>query len=178
MQRLLLFISFMALGTGMIYFLAVQETPPEEPLFSDIPTNVLAMEGVEIREHEGSALKLVLFARRAEFHESSSRAVLRSVRFKVYGEGEPGKPQLVGRASGAVLNKRKGWVVLIGEVRISNSEGTQIGSEQIEYNQKTEIVVSPGEAWVTTGGVTHRGASLIYEIPRNKITFTSPVFYQ
>ena len=179
MQRLLLFIGFMAFGTGMIYLLTVQESPPVDHALADIPANVLAMEGVIIRQHDSEGLKLELFARSAEFHQRTGESVMRTVRFSVYEyEGGGRKEQIAGTAASALMSKQKGRVELVGRVRIASADGAKISSERIIYDQKKQRAVSPGAVQVESQGIIHRGNSLVYDIPRQKMTFTSPLFYQ
>lgn len=170
----------MAFGSGMIYLLTVQESPQRELDFSELPANVLIMEGVAIRQHEDTGLKFELFARKAVFNERTGTTAMRSVRFKVYGDSAQGgrEVQMEGRAGNALINKRKDTVVLAGKVRIVNREGAEIRSGRIVYDQKRERAVSPGKVWVKSRGATHRGDSLVYEIPQQKITLTAPMIFQ
>lgn len=179
MQRLLLFICFMAIGTGTVYLLSVGESPPVDSDLAEIPPNVLAMEGVAIRQHEGPGLRLELFAQRAEFHERTGESVMHMVRFNLYGlEDGASRPQIEGTAAKALMSKTKSTVELAGSVRIVNADGAIIRSERIHYDQKNERAVSPGAVRVESQGVTHRGASMVYDIPGEKIQFTAPVFFE
>jgi len=179
-QRLFLFLGFMAFGSGMIYLLAVQESPRRELEFSELPADVLIMEGVAIRLHEDAGLRFELFAREAVFNVRTGTTAMKSVRFKVYGDSPQGgwSVQMEGRAGKALMDKRKGIVELVDEVYIVEREGAEIRSGRIVYDQERERVVSPGEVWVKSRGATHRGSSLVYEIAQQKITLTAPRIFQ
>ena len=180
MQRLLLFLAFMAFGSGMFYLLTVEETPRLELPSEDLPANLLAMREVTIRQHDGGSLKYELFARSAQFDELAKTGLLATVKFKVFSTAESGARQvyLQGRAGRALLDKDQGKVVLEGKVLLVDMAGAEIRSQRIEYEQESERVVSPGEVWVKTRGGTHHGSSLVYEIQARKMTFAAPLFYQ
>lgn len=169
----------MALGTGMIYLLTVQESPPGGPVLSEIPANVLAMERVIMRQHESGGVKLELFARSAVFDERTGEAEMRTVRFNVYEDLDGSRRrQLEGSADRALMSKNNSTVVLLGRVRLDSADGAIIRSERIIYDHKNQRAISPGAVRVESQGITHQGKSLVYEISQQKMTFTSPLFYR
>lgn len=169
----------MALGTGMIYLLTVQESPPGDPTLVEIPANVLAMEGVIVRQHESEGVKFELIARHAVFHQRTGESEMRAVHFNVYEDRDGSRKwQLKGSAARALMSKNKSTLVLVGRVRIDSADGSIIRSERVIYDQKNQRAVSPGAVRVESQGITHQGKSLVYEIPQQKMTFTSPLFYR
>lgn len=179
MQRLLLFLTFMGLGTGLVYLLTVRESPPRPASVSDLPSNVLAMKRVTVRQHEHRRIKYELFADEAIFDERSETGSLKRVRFRIYDTQAKGKHLAMrGRAQAALLDKKSGTVILIGKVRLRDDLGSEIRSQRIEYDQRKERIVAPGRVWVKARDTVHEGQSLVYEIPQQRMTFTAPKFYQ
>ena len=169
----------MAFGTGMVYLLTVGESPHSESILTDLPANVLAMEGVVARQHESAGLKLEIIAHSAIYHERLGISEMRVVRFNIFGDdGEGWKRQIYGISDLALTSKSKDTVVLVGHVRITNADGAVIRSERVIYYQKNERVFSPGAVKVESQGAVHHGTSLDYDIRKDKMTFTAPVFYQ
>lgn len=179
MQRLLLFLCFMAIGSGMVYLLTVGESPPRKFIVSDIPANVLSMKGVVVRQHESAGMKLEIIARSAIYYERLGESEMRVVKFNIFGDnGDGWKRQIFGTSDIALTSRSKDTVVLVGRVRITNADGTVIHSERIIYDQLKDLAVSPGAVKVESQGAIHHGSSLVYDIRRDKMKFTAPVFYQ
>ena len=179
MERLLLFLCFMAIGTGVVYLVTVGESPQTESVVTDIPANVLALEGVVMRQHETEGMKLEIIANSAMYHERLGNSEMRVVRFNIFGDnGEGWERQIFGTSALALTSKSKDTIVLVGRVRITNSDGTVIRSERVIYDQKHEQAISPGAVKVESQGAIHHGSSLLYDIRKEKMTFSTPVFYQ
>ena len=52
MPRLLIFLAFMAAGTGMMYLLTVREAPRGGPAPPNLPFNVIVMTDVAVQQQE------------------------------------------------------------------------------------------------------------------------------
>ncbi|MCZ6556898.1 MAG: LPS export ABC transporter periplasmic protein LptC [SAR324 cluster bacterium] len=180
MGRLLLFLTFMAFGSGAIYLLTVQNSPQPNWPREDIPTNVLALRKVSIRQHNGSLLKYELFANSLKYDETANTAELTTVRFKVFTatEADPASTLLEGRAEKALLAEKKDTLVLIGKVRMVDRDGSEIHSQRVEFEEKKNRLLALGEVWVKTRNGIHQGDSLVYDIAAQKMTFSAPLFYQ
>ncbi len=180
MQRLLLFLGFMAFGSGVVYLLAVRETTTRAPGPMDIPSHVLAMTGVAIRQHENGGIRYELLAREAVFDQRSEETNLKEIEFFVFDVDGSDPPPLVLRAtaSRAKVDKKGGLVTLAGNVRLYSGNGAEVRSERIHYELGRERVLSPGAVWVKARGAVHQADSLIYDLPSERMTFTSPLFFQ
>lgn len=180
MQRLLLFLGFMAFGTGMIYLLTVTKTADLGVEGAAVPIHVLSMKQVVFRQQEGNDIKYLLTADQAVYNERSQITNLDTVNFTIYDNTQAGKGKVLmeGKAGGAMLDKGQGTVLLFGNVRLWDSEGTEIRSERLTYEEKRARIVSPGRVWIKARESYHQGDSLIYEIHKQKFTLTAPIFYQ
>lgn len=180
MQRLVLFVGFMAFGSGMVYLLAVRETPPRVAESIEIPSNVFAMTGVVFRQHQQESIRYELLAREAVFDQRTEETTLEAVELFVFDVDGERPPPLVLRATArrAVVDKKGGLVTLLGSVRLFAADGTEIRSEKIDYRQQEQTIHSPGPAWVKARDVVHQATSLVYDIPRERIRFTAPSFTQ
>jgi LPS export ABC transporter protein LptC len=181
MQRLLLFLAFMAFGSGMVYLLTVREPPRRAPIPTELPSNVLAMSGVTIRQHEASGLRYELLAHQAIFDERSQETDLTQVEFRIFEANGGGSAQVVvvsATADRAYVEKKGGAITLAGNVRMLTREEAELRSELVSYEQDRKRVVVPAEVWVKAGGAFHRGRSLVYDLQSERMTFTAPIFYQ
>ena len=180
MQRLLLFLGFMALGTGMIYLLTVREPSRRAPDPAETPSNVLKMTQVAVRQHDPGGITYELMAREAVLDQRTQETILIDVEFMVF-ENEAQNPRqaaLKGTANRARMDRRGGLVRLSGNVRLITETGAEIRSERIDYEHNKERVVVPGAVWVKAKEMVHQADSLIYDIPSERMTFTSPIFHQ
>jgi LPS export ABC transporter protein LptC len=181
-KRLLFFLAFMALGTGILLQLLVSE-PGEAPSGSSIERNArnqMRMTGVAMRQLEGERLHWELWAETALFNEKTSRATLEQVRFRVYEteEGKPARTILHGEAGQATLAPAPGELVLEGAVRVFQGLEVEIRSERLEYDPGRQRLHSPVRTWVRTPSGIQQGESLLYSIPDQKLSLTGPVLLQ
>lgn len=180
MQRLLLFLGFMAFGSGMVYLLTVREPQRHIPAPSELPSNVLAMTGVAIRQHEAGGMRYELFAREAVYDERSQETDMTTVEFRIFEVEGVAAPQLkvTATAGRAFLNKKRGSITLREHVHVVSTRGAELRSELVHYLDDGRRVIVPGQVWVKAGDAFHEGSSLIYDIPLERMTFTAPTFYQ
>ena len=180
MPRLLIFLAFMAAGTGMMYLLTVREAPRGGPAPTNLPFNVIVMTDVAVQQQEQDDITLQLWAKGAVFNERTERVSFRAVRFNAYRRNDEGRNTLFlrGRARKAKFDKKAGTLVMTGDVRVVDLDGTEIRSERMEYDRGRGQIMAPGPVWVKARESVHQGDSMVYEIEGKKITFTVPLFYQ
>lgn len=180
MGRLLLFLGFMAFGSGMVYLLAVRDSPPQVSLSAEIPSDVLAMTGVTMRQHEDGGIRYELLAQQAVFDQRTEETNLTDVELRVFeiNGKRPAPLALRATAGRARVNKKGGLITLMGDVRLLAGNGAEIRSERIDYEQKQGRIIVPGAVWVKVRDAIHQADSLIYDVHRERMTFTAPIFYQ
>ena len=185
MKRLLFFIAFMSLATVGLIQLLVTEAPetgaPVTPRRQ--VSNVLDMDGVNVKQIEGKHLRWELRAEQAVYNENTNTGWLQRVSFRIHGPetaGAPGAAETVyvGHSREAFLQSRPDKLVLRGQVVITGAPEMEIRSEQIEYDQATQLVISPGPVTVRTPQGVQEGASLRYDIVGQRLDFANPVFYR
>lgn len=180
MQRLLLFLLFMAFGTGAIVMLSTVQSPTPEPQAITIPLNVLAMRNVVMRQHEGGGLRLVLSARSAVLNERAKTIHLEQVVFRLFepGKGAPPTPSIEGRADSAQVDQGGGTIVLLGGVRLKDAAGGEIETERIKYEKDLDRFTAPGRVVVRAGGTVHEGRGLVYRIKERTLSLDAPRIYR
>ena len=181
MQRLLIFIGFMAFGTWLIYLVAVSEEGPEQEteIFQGRP-NLMIMEDVHHQESKDDQLSLDIKAVRATLDEKSMQTLMDEVTFTLYEAGKSGESaiSLQGKAGEAMLNQKQETVELIGNVDLQDGKGRRIFSNKILYNGKLEQMDSPGPVRIVTPNGVQEGASMKYMVKRNRMILARPRFYQ
>ncbi len=180
MPRLLIFLAFMAAGTGMMYLLTVREAPREGSVPASLPFNVIAMTDVAVQQQEQDEVTIRLWAKTAVFNERTERVSFRGVRFHAYRRNDEGRNALFlkGSARKAKFDRKAATLVMTGDVRVVDLDGAEIRSERMEYDRGRGQIMAPGPVWVKARESVHQGASMVYEIAEKKITFTAPLFYQ
>ena len=180
MQRLLLFLGFMALGTGTIYMVIVQDSTLLDQEQAPIPVNVMEMKEVVFKQQDGNNLKYELFAENAVYYDQSKVAELEDVLFFVYEEDQNGQVKifLEGSAGKALMNNKQGKISLFDDVYLLDSRGVEIKSERLDYEEKKERLISPGKVWIKAKDTFHQGTSMIYDIPKQQFTLGAPKIYQ
>lgn len=177
MQRLLLFLLFMAFGTGAIVMLSTVQSPTPEPQAISIPLNVLAMRDVVMRQHEGGGLRLVLSARSAVLNERAKTIHLEQVDFRLFEPGK-GAPTIEGRADSAQVDQGGGTIVLLGGVRLKDAAGGEIETERIKYEKDLDRFTAPGRVVVRAGGTVHEGRGLVYRLKERTLSLDAPLIYR
>jgi LPS export ABC transporter protein LptC len=181
-KRLLFFLAFMSLGTGILLQLLVSE-PGEGPAgtqYEREARNLLRMTSVAMREMRGERIHWELWAASAVFNDRTNQATLEQVRFRVFEtkEGLPPRIVLYGEAGQAILEPAPGEMVLEGAVRVFQGEEVEIRSERLEYDPGQQLLRSPARAWVRTPSGTQQGESMRYSIPEQQLALTGPVLLQ
>ena len=170
MRRLLLFIVFMSVSTGLMYLLVVSPPVSTEVEIPDLTqeTNVLRLGEVVIRHQEGGRIAWRLWADKAVVNEKRQTADLTQVRFEVYKE-EPGREQEValhGRSEQGFFSQRPRRVILERKVRMVKVDGAELTSERLIYEDSKGTVTSPGAfEMLTIDAENVRGASFVYHLP-------------
>ena len=180
MPRLLIFLAFMAIGTGMMYLLTVREAPREGPAPASLPFNVIAMTDVAVQQQEQGDITIQLWAKAAVFNERTERVSFREVRFNAYRRNNEGQNALFlqGSARKAKIDKKAATLVMTGDVRVVDQDGAEFRSERMDYDRGRGQIMAPGPVWVKARESVHVGESMVYEIAEKKVTFTAPLFYQ
>lgn len=179
MKRLLFFIAFMAMGTGLLIWLLGTEPVPESatPETPREPGAMMHMTEVAIRQMEGNWLRWELWARSASLLNDANTARFRSVRFKIYGKN-PGDPVLTGRSREARLIGAPPRIMLQGGVVLEKTGVMEIRTESLVFDQRKNILRAPGKVSLKTAQAIHHGDSLTYFLAEDKLILTRPFFAQ
>ncbi|MCH8077206.1 MAG: LPS export ABC transporter periplasmic protein LptC [SAR324 cluster bacterium] len=179
MKRLLFFIAFMAMGTGLLIWLLGTEPVPESatPETPREPGAMMHMTEVAIRQMEGNWLRWELWARSANLLDDANTVQFRSVRFKLYGN-KPGDPVFMGSSKAARLVGKPPRVILQGDVVLKRGTLLEIRTENLVFDQKKNLVRAPGKVFLKTPRTIHSGDSLIYFLAEDSLTLTRPFFAQ
>lgn len=179
MQRLLLFLVFMTLGSGLVFLVGVEKPTTEEVVSSLPPVNRLTIRGILFQEFNVNALRLWVDAEKGEVNEQTGISFLENIRFRGF---DPAQPEALysfrGRAAIARVDRKTGVVTLTGGVNLESSDGALIQTTQIDYDDKKGILTAPGKVLVKTGESSQEGSSMRYDVHDRKIILTKPVFYQ
>lgn len=179
MKRLLFFIAFMGMGTGLMIWMLATEPVPETTVRESRPEpgTLMNMTEVAIRQMEGNSLRWELWARNADLLQDANTARFREVRFKIYPQ-KPGDPILLGRSEKARLIGKPPRIVLQGNVVLERGKEMEIRTENLVFDQSKNMVRAPGRVWVKTPRTIHRGDSLTYFLAEETLTLTRPFFAQ
>jgi len=180
MKRLMIFMTFMAFGTWLVYFLSVGPSTLQEEPTPPQPVNRIQFSDVVFRQQVGSQLQMEFLSRESLFDEVAESALLDGVNFTVFEVEGPLKGQVAfeGRADQARLDGKKDLIVLSGNVEIREARGVRIHTELMEYREQRKTLISPGAVTIRSAESVHEGESMIYDLNRKKITLKKPVFYQ
>lgn len=181
MQRLLLFLIFMTLGTGLIYLAAVSDDPPAEiDLPPDLPVNQMRITGVVLEHLEAGEVSWRIRAREALFNEPAERTVLHDVNIEIFSNaGVPATtPDIWGSARQAILSGKSGEVQLLGDVVIHRGTGTVLISERVDYSHNERRIRAPREFEIRNGDTLQTGRALDYQLDKRTMTFRGPRFQQ
>lgn len=179
MRRLLFFIAFMGLGTGLLIWILATEPAPETTT-RETPREagtLMKMTQVAIRQMEGNWLRWELWARSAIFLDDANTARFRSVRFKIYGKN-PGDPVLLGRSKEARLVGKPPRIILEGDVVLEKKGVMEIRTEKLVFDQRKNMMRAPGKVVMKTPQAIHSGDSLTYFLAEEQLTLTRPFFAQ
>ncbi len=181
MKRLLFFIVFMSVATGLLLQVAVRTPDEREPASEEptAPANLLQLEEATLTEFAGDRVRWELRAAAAQYHEASRSGRLQQVRFRVFPqERVDGGVLLSGRSGRAEFATERQGLVLEGDVRLRKGDELEIRTERLEYDEATAVITAPTAVWVRSAAGIQRGGSLRYSIPDGRLEFTSPVFVQ
>ncbi|MEE8433409.1 MAG: LPS export ABC transporter periplasmic protein LptC [bacterium] len=179
MRRLLFFIAFMGMGTGLLIWMLGTEPVPETTTRETQrePGTLMNMTEVAIRQMEGNWLRWELWARSANLLDDANTVQLRTVRFKIYGN-KPGDPVFMGHSKRARLVGKPPRVMLQGDVVLKRGALIEIRTEILVFDQKKNLVRAPGKVSLKTPRTIHRGDSLTYFLAEDSLTLTRPFFAQ
>ena len=181
MQRLMIFLGFMAFGTWVIYLLAVSgDLVEQESEFSPGQVDVMVMEGVNLRQSQDGLLVLDLWAGRVQMKEESSDTLMEQINFTMYEADEKGESRVSmrGTAQNGVMNQKKKTVVLTGHVELIDGEGREIFSEKVTYNGEKDQLDSPGPVRIISDKSMQQGDSMVYLMKKKQLILTKPMIYQ
>lgn len=181
MPRILLFLLFMTLGTGLAYLLLVQEEVRDEAeLVGEVPVDQMLLKGVVMEHLEGERLAWRIEAAEALHNDRGDSTVLSGVTFDVFrapdaGAGSPGAaPALHGTARRAVLSGSPRRVLLTGNVVMSRGADTVLRSERVSYDHGAQRIQAPQAFELRTGRTLQTGVALDYDLVTETATFRSP----
>ena len=181
MQRLLIFLGFMAIGTWLIYLVAVRGEDPEQAAqdFRGKP-NLMVMSGVHHQETRNGILAMDLKATQATVDEASAKTLMDQVTFTLYEEGNKGEARisLMGKAGVAMMSQKQETVELTGDVDLLDNRGRRIFSDRVIYSGKEDRLVSPGPVRIVSPQGVQEGRSMEYRIKRKRMVLTEPRMYK
>ncbi len=179
MRRLLFFIAFMGMGTGLLIWMLGTEPVPatatrETRREQGAP---MKMTEVAIRQMEGNWLRWELWARSASLLNDANTARFRSVRFKIYGK-KPGEPVITGRSREARIVGKPPRITLQGDVVLEKRGVMEIRTENLVFDQRKNLLRAPGKVWMKTPQAIHSGDSLTYFLAEERLNLTRPFIAQ
>jgi len=180
MWRLLLFLGFMALGTGLVYTIVVREPREPEDAAGPLPFNVLSLEDVHLTFQQAGGQDGEMWAVRAEYDEKRQVVALEQVRFEVTEAPEGGAPPVMirGTARRATVDNRSGRVVLTGQVHLTRAADLEIKGERMVYEHRAGRVLVPEAVWIRSGTSIQEGRALTYDLGRRAMTLRAPRLVQ
>lgn len=187
MPRVLLFLLFMTLGTGLAYFLLVQEEVRDEgELVGEVPVDQMLLKGVVMEHLEGERVVWRIQAAEALHNDRGDSTVLSRVIFDIFGAPEAGTPApgaaaptLHGTARRAVLSGSPRRVLLMGNVVMERGAEAVLRSERVSYDHGAQRIQAPLAFELRTGQTLQTGVALDYDLVTEKATFKSPrIFYR
>ena len=182
MPRVLLFLLFMTLGTGLAYLLLVQEEEDrdEGELVGEVPVDQMLLKGVVMEHLEGERLAWRIQAAEALHNDRGDATVLSRVTFHVFRVPDTGAPApesapvLHGTARRAVLSSSPQRVLLTGNVVLARGAETVLRSERVSYDHGAQRIQAPQAFELRTGRSLQTGVALDYDLVTEKASFRAP----
>ena len=182
MIRLLAFIIFMSLGTGIIFFFLNGEKPSEDSVVRNLQSrpDVLILHGVHHTKQEEGHITVDLKAKRAFLDQKSDDTRLDGVQFTLLDiqNKESVPSRLSGEADHAFIKKNGNFVDLRGHVIVHDDEGRKVTSKHLIYDGKLGRMSSPGAVRVSGKDGVQEGSSMDYNLRDQRMLLTKPRFFR
>jgi len=172
--RILLALLVISAAAGVVWY---RRLPPDEapPATLEAPGSGTMAEMVsrDFRHVETRMDRTVwiLEADRAEVFEENAR--LHAVKITWYGE--PGTVPMVITSREGQVDFRKRNARLSGAVRIERADGAVIETEQLAWDEGSNLLRAPQSVLITTPAYTFRGTSLDADITERRVTLKGRV---
>jgi len=165
--------ALLLLGMGAL-FLWLLQSPEEEVARRAEEEKPAILTSIELKDYEGSQLKVQLFAKEAQVLEKAKTTDLFGVYGVIFSEDPAGEPTKLW-ANRAKLSGNTKLMTLIGDVRMEFPQGRVLLTQILVYDQAQDLLWGDQRVRLIGRGDSVEAEGMKYLLQKERLTLARPL---